>query len=1135
MRNFLRILIARDFWPLFSGMFFGAFNDNFIRQALLAILSFGALGLSSEETTVFSSLAMGAMILPFFLFSSVAGELSDRFRKSTLLKLYKITELVFMLFAALFFYMENYRLLLLTLFFMGTQSAFFGPVKYSFLPEILKKDHLVAGNGLVEGFTFIAIVLGTVAGSYFSTLDSGPTVILPAGLIIVAALGLGFSLFQPKSIPEVPGLAIRKNIAASTWDILKTAKKQNDVWFSIILNGWFWGMGSILLSQTPNLVSRFGGTPGVNTFMVTMFAVGVAVGSLVVQFASRGKISLKLVPGSAALLTIFLIYFSYCVYRIPEAPKESISLSYFLSHFGYLRLALACFLVSFTSGFFVVPLNALIQHRPDSKVRSRVIAANNIMNSLFMVLGALIAIVMTKMGFSLFHIFCFISFTGLIVTIAAMWAVPDEIFKQLALLIMWVLYRPKVIGLEILEKIEGPILLIPNHTSFLDVALLVCYCPMRLTFAIDATWAKVWWVRPFLRFFTAIPIDPIQPATSRGIIQALKEGAAVAIFPEGRITTTGSLMKIHEGPGFIASHARVPLLPVVIDGAEFTIFGRMRQVLINMPARKKVKITFFPPVHLNYELKAGEVRKDLRKRLAEDIYEIMLQFRAKTRDCKHNLYDALLAEAKRAGKRRVILGDITKKNWTYSDLIKRSKIIGKALLGFTERNSYVGILLPNTSVLSAVLYGLWAGGRIPMVLNHTQGLSNLSDALFASEAKVIVSSRSFAEKGKLTELCEKLPARIVYLEDLKIGFKEKISGLLWSPKPLPYDSPAAILFTSGSEGHPKGVALSHENILSDIRHAKCLIEINEDDILFNAMPAFHAFGLNIGILLPPLLGLRSFNYVSPLHVKTIPELIYDSRATVVLGSDTFASAWAKNAHPYDFNRVRFLILGAEKVRPETSELYFHKMSVRLFEGYGVTEAAPVVSINSKIRVRDGSVGQFIPGMQVKIDKVPGIEKGGKLSIKGPNVMMGYIEVDNPGVINPPPDGWHDTGDIVEIDDEGFVWIKGRFKRFAKVSGEMISLARVEEAAGLLWPGEIIAVLSVPDQAKGERLLLVTKDDNPDMAALRAAIKEFGLSEICVPKIYLTVKDIPLTPMGKVDFPKLQEIALEMLAEKEGKG
>jgi acyl-[acyl-carrier-protein]-phospholipid O-acyltransferase/long-chain-fatty-acid--[acyl-carrier-protein] ligase len=1104
-------------------MSLGAFNDNFIKQALITLLAFGSLGLTTSQMTIYNSLAFGLMILPFFLFSSLAGEIADSYRKSKLMKYYKAIELFLMCIAGAFFYLENYLGLIVVLFFMGTQSAFFGPVKYSLLPEVLAEKDLVTGNGLVEGFTFIAIVLGTLLGTFLITTTYGPKLIVPIGIFIVALGGLLMALKQPASKILAPNLKIDPLIVRSTWQILKEARGKSDIWKAILSISWFWAMGSVVLAQTPVLVQRFGGTPGVNTFMISMFAVGVAIGSISVQFFLKGKVSAHLVPLSALFLSVFLTLFTICVANIQARPASAVTLAEFLSSWEFLPLAITSLLVSITAGFFVVPLNALIQHRAPLEKRSRVIAANNIMNSLFIVLASLLVLVLTTLGFPLSDIFVYLTISAFLVMLLTLYFLPDEVIRQIARLIIFLLYRPEISGQKNFELHSGPLLIVPNHTSFLDVALLVCYSPRRLSFAIDSNWAKAWWVKPFLRFFTCIPINPSQPLAARDLVAALKSGQTLVIFPEGRITVTGNLMKVHEGPGTVASLAQVPVMPVVIDGAEYTFFGRMKDVLHNMPKKFQVKMRFFPPLFLDQKLKPGESRRAFRQRLAAELYEIMLQVRVKTRPFRMNIFEALQEASKKYGSSRMIIEDVSRNPISYGDILLKARILGRLLKKSLEaKGNYVGVLLPNSSIMAISLFALWAAGKVPVVLNYTHGEASLQAALKAARVDTIVSSHKFLDQGKLRNLCEKLPVEIICLEDLKIGTFAKLAGLMWTPVLQPSDSPAAVLFTSGSEGKPKGAALSHQGILANIHQAKCLVEINEDDIMFNAMPAFHALGLNIGMLLPLVLGLRSFNYVSPLHVNTIPELIYDTKSTVVLGSDNFVSAWAKNAAPYDFFSVKFMILGAEKVRKSTAELLFHKMSVRLFEGYGVTEAGPVLAVNSKIRVRDGSVGQFLPGIRFKLEKVDGIEAGAKLLVKGHNIMMGYLSVDNPGVIEPPLDGWHDTGDIVEVDEDGFVWIKGRFKRFAKLSGEMVSLSSVEEAANKLWPGRPLAVLAVPDEEKGEKLLLVTSGQSPDMTALRNAVRNYGLSEISVPKAYMLIPEIPLTTMGKVNIPKLTE-------------
>ncbi|MDR1039673.1 MAG: AMP-binding protein [Deltaproteobacteria bacterium] len=1161
--TYAKILKDRTFWPFFSSMTLGAFNDNFMRQALIALLAFGAAGLDPAGKSAYSSLATGLMILPFFLFSAPAGELADRYRKSSLLKAYKILELAFVGMAAFLFYKGWLWPLMAAVFLMGLQSALFGPVKYSLLPEILPERGLIPGNGLVEGATFLAIVLGTVAGSYLGASSavsgavSGATAVaasvagaaaasagaaadaaseavsirgtglaVPLGLILVSAGGLAFALLQPPSREGDPALRVRPNIAASAWAILGDAKANGDVWLSILAASWFWGVGSVLLAQTPVLVAAYaGGTPAAGTFMVSLFALGVAAGALAVQAFLKGDVSARLAPASAALLAVLLLLFARCAGTLPHAPAGSVGALRFATDWTYLRLAILAFLTAAVAGFFAVPFNAIIQHRSPEESRSRMIAAANVMNSLFMAAGAGIAAAFGLMGLGIPALFLFLAVTAVAMTAVTLYFLPSEAIKQAARAIVEAVYDPEVTGLHNLDKAPGPVLVAPNHTSFLDVALLVCWLRRDLTFAVNAGWAKEWWVRLFLRFFKAVPVDPQRPHQLRGLVKALNAGAAVVIFPEGRITTTGSIMKVEEGLGIVASLSGAPVLPVVIDGAEHSVFGRMRRTLRHMPDRFKVRMRVFPPVGLDRSPAEGEKRKAFRARLARDVYEIMLQCRFRARECGRNLWRELTLEAARAGRSRPIAEDADRRPATYAQIMNRAQAVGHSLGKRLEPGAPAGVLLPNSLPLAYVLFGLWRGGRVPIMLNYSQGRAAMATALKASGAKAVVSSRAFLAKAEhvreaAREAASDAGADMVMLEDLDLGIANYLRSRFTRAELRDPDSPGAVLFTSGSEGPPKGVVLSHRALLSNIRQALCAIELNEDDVLFNPMPAFHAFGLNVGILLPLLSGIRSFNYPSPLHVQAIPELVYDTRATVVVGSDSFARLWGEAAHPYDFSSVRFLILGAEKVLPSTRELYFEKLSVRLFEGYGVTEAAPIVSVGSRMRVRDGAVGPPLPGLRWRLEPVPGVRRGGLLKLKGPNVMTGYLTEGEPGIIRRPPEGWHDTGDIAEVDADGFLWIRGRLKRFAKISGEMVPLAGVEAVAAKAFSGVALAVVSVQDGQRGERLVLAAQGQDIDRDALKAAVREAGYPDLACPKIILNVPEIPLAPTGKVDIPRL---------------
>ena len=432
-----------------------------------------------------------------------------------------------------------------------------------------------------------------------------------------------------------------------------------------------------------------------------------------------------------------------------------------------------------------------------------------------------------------------------------------------------------------------------------------------------------------------------------------------------------------------------------------------------------------------------------------------------------------------------------------------------------------------------------SAGRVPAMINFTAGAANILAACTAAEIATIVTSRGFVEKAKLEPLAGALAEtmRVVYLEDVRagIGILDKLRGLASFKKPLVRrepDDPAAILFTSGSEGVPKGVVLSHRNMLANAAQAAARIDFGRTDKVFNVLPVFHSFGLTVGLVLPLVSGVRIYLYPSPLHYRLIPELVYGSNATILFGTDTFLAGYARSAHPYDFRSLRYILAGAEPVREATRRVYMEKFGLRILEGYGVTETAPVLAINTPMFNRFGTVGRLMPGMEARLEPVPGVEEGGRLFVRGPNVMLGYLKVENPGVLEPPAEGWHDTGDIVAIDAQGFIAIKGRAKRFAKIGGEMVSLAAVEALAAELWPDALSAVASAPDARKGERLVLVTERRDASRAAFQAFAKAKGASELMIPAEVLVVDKVPVLGSGKLDYVGVATLVRERAATAE---
>ena len=482
-----------------------------------------------------------------------------------------------------------------------------------------------------------------------------------------------------------------------------------------------------------------------------------------------------------------------------------------------------------------------------------------------------------------------------------------------------------------------------------------------------------------------------------------------------------------------------------------------------------------------------------------------------------------------------IVEDVTRTPLTYGKLLLGSLILGRRFANITALGEAVGLLLPNVAAAPVAFFALQAYGRLPAMLNFSAGPASSVAAITAAEIKTVITSRRFIEQARLEPVIAALgeKARVLYLEDVRASLTlgDKAGGLLRRPFAASLvrsarrrpDDAAVILFTSGSEGTPKGVVLSHRNILANCHQLGARIAFSPADIVFNAMPVFHSFGLTGGLLLPIFSGIRTFLYPSPLHYRIVPELVYDTNATVFFGTDTFLAGYARVASPYDFYSVRYVVAGAEKVRDETRRAWMEKFGLRILEGYGATETAPVLAINTPMHYRPGTVGRLLPGIEPRLEPVPGIEEGGRLLVRGPNIMKGYLRAGKPGVLEALAGGWYDTGDIVTIDSQGFVRIAGRAKRFAKIAGEMISLARVEAEIATLWPDSQHAVVAIEDERKGEQLVLLTEHQSAERGAIQAQIRAAGLSELHVPKTVQVVERLPLLGTGKIDYPAVKAL------------
>ncbi|MGZ4999825.1 MAG: AMP-binding protein [Methylomonas sp.] len=706
--------------------------------------------------------------------------------------------------------------------------------------------------------------------------------------------------------------------------------------------------------------------------------------------------------------------------------------------------------------------------------------------------------------------------------------------------LLTLLYRVKVVGLENYHQAGERVLIVANHTSFLDPLLLGVFLPDDITFAINTHISQRWWLKPFLRLSKVFPMDPTHPISLKALIHHLQNDTRTVIFPEGRLTTHGSMMKIYDGTGMVADKSGATLLPVRIDGAQHSHFSRLKGIY-RQHWFPRITIHILPPTRI--ETHGNISGKARRKHSGHVLADIMTEMMFATSHYRQTIFSALL-EARRAhGGNHTVAEDLERRPLSYDSLITRSIIVGKLINTLTQPGENVGVLLPNACKTVSVILGLQLYKRVPAMLNYTLGASGMTSACRTGQINIVLTSRKFIDLAHLDDEAAALAkdVKLVYLEDMadSITALDKISGWLhaktagkwYKSDNYDADDAAVVLFTSGSEGAPKGVVLSHANVLANHQQVKARIDFNPNDVVLNFLPMFHSFGFTVGTLLPIMNGMTSFLYPTPLHFAIIPEMAYEIGATIMFGTNTFFAAYAKKAHPYDFHTLRYVVAGAEKLQENTRQTWLDKFGIRILEGYGATETAPVVSVNTPMDYKAGTVGRFMPDMLHKLEPVPGIEHGGKLHVAGPNIMLGYLLPANPGVLVPTRslygDGWYDTGDIVEVDDDGFIRIQGRSKRFAKISGEMVSLAAVEQLAIEAWPDAQHAVISLPDPRKGEQLVLLTTQRDATARQLADASK--GVSAIHLPKKVYVLDKLPALATGKVDYPASASLAAQLIA------
>jgi acyl-[acyl-carrier-protein]-phospholipid O-acyltransferase/long-chain-fatty-acid--[acyl-carrier-protein] ligase len=656
-------------------------------------------------------------------------------------------------------------------------------------------------------------------------------------------------------------------------------------------------------------------------------------------------------------------------------------------------------------------------------------------------------------------------------------------------------------------ELSAPLVYLVSHQSRLDRVLLRTYLPLG-TFHVD--------------------LDDNLDQKFTLVKSVLAGRARACLYIAKEVEATDETMQALARVGVIASETGARILPIFIRGTRLSFFSFWPREMAPRSFLPQIVVTAAPP-----QLAADTSDSQTADHLLDGL--MLAKFRSA--NLSQTLFEALATAARVNGTARNILEDAAGGRLTYKQMLIGARALAFRFAAVSRKGEAVGVLLPNANGLVLTLAALFSAARPAAMLNYTAGSAAVVSAINTAAVRIVISSHAFIEKADLQDLAARIVANgtsILYLEDIRktIRFRDKaLAFLLWRRPAVKSkaEDPAVILFTSGSEGLPKGVVLSSRNLIANAAQADSRVDISPADSLFNVLPLFHSFGILGGMVLPLLYGVKVYLYPSPLHYKIIPTIARKAAPTVMFGTDTFLNGYARAAKDGDFDSVRMIVAGAEAVKPETHRIYSERFGARIVEGYGMTEASPVVAVNSATFSKHGSVGRLLPGMDMRLEPVEGIQDGGRLFISGPNIMQGYLLADRPGILQPVAGKWHDTGDIVSVDARGFISITGRAKRFAKIAGEMVSLGAVETMVQQLWPAAQHAAVAVPDKRRGERIVLVTTQNPAAKQELILYSKRYGATELMLPDDIVQVDAIPVLGSGKTDYPGTMSLALERLS------